>query len=87
MSSPSRIEIDLKNELDKIPPYHRNEIQSHIALFKKYDLNGDGKISVAEFEKVFQEINRKSRTPRIFPDYNEDGYISIIEFLAFLRGE
>jgi Ca2+-binding EF-hand superfamily protein len=90
--SNSRIEIDLERELNNIPQYRRSEIQSHLALFRRYDTDKDGKISRVEFETVRKEmLSRAMGQTRLdlldapFPDYNEDGYIGIIEFLAFVR--
>ena len=107
----SRLERDLKNQLSKIPDRRRTEIESHLALFKKFDSDGDGRLSHEEFSKLLFELNSRPvsgshlrspmgsgqdlRSPTgqdlrnvdlsTFPDCDEDGFVSALEFLAFVR--
>ena len=85
----SRLEIDLKNQLAKIPDSKRTEIEKSLALFRKFDSDGDGKLDHEEFRKLLVEMNsRKMRDGNldVFPDCDEDGIVSVLEFLAWIRG-
>ena len=51
-------------------------------LFKRFDANGDGKISTAEHEKVIQQIVKKRRQRFAEMDTDGDGLVSKSEAKA-----
>ena len=51
-------------------------------LFKRFDANGDGKISTAEHEKAIQEMAKKRRLRFAEMDADGDGFVSQSEAAA-----
>lgn len=78
----SKIEHDLELELDHLKDYNRSHIQYGLSIFKHYDKDHDRKINRDEFKELCKEMNIVD--PQVeYPDYDEDGFLNVIEFLGF----
>jgi len=83
----SRIERDLVKQLDQISPIKRTEIESHLALFRRFDTDGDHRLSKEEYENLWESLpsDIKSQKSHKFPDLDGNEYVSVLEFLSYIR--
>jgi Ca2+-binding EF-hand superfamily protein len=61
-------------------------------LFKKYDLDGNGRLDEGEFKEFYEELTHTHLTTKVSVqdamnklDLNGDGYIEFNEFIAWLK--
>lgn len=68
------------------------DIETVRAAFDKYDVNGNGRITAAEYAKVARELGDLSTTISVAEaiiaqmDTNHDGELTFDEFLAARQG-